>query len=131
MDTDNLDIGIAIENFLMITTVSTVNKLISDKKKQDAWILYAFYYKSAKIQETNQPKATISFCMKGLDGWGETRVRNAKNVLRELGLITDIKRTNELGKVTGWYIKLNFIATKELEEKSTLPSKPQGGSVQG
>lgn len=69
--------------------------------------LYCFYYYTAKWQETNQPKATDSYCQKGL-GWGYTKFVKAKKKLAELKLITIIQH-RENGRIKGWFIRIHFI----------------------
>ncbi len=77
------------------------------KKAEYALALYLFYYDRAKFQQTNQPWATVAYCSKGL-GWGERQVRFARNNLKSLGLIEDIRP--EIGSKT--YTRLNFITTE-------------------
>lgn len=72
--------------------------------------LYTFYYYTAKWQKTDQPRATLNYVCKGI-GWSDTTVKKIKKQLKELGLIEDVQ-TREEGKITGHYIKVNFIWVK-------------------
>lgn len=75
--------------------------------------LYTFYYYTAKWQNTNQIKASISYTAKGIK-WGEDKVRKYKKILIGLGLIEDVRNIDkETNKVLGWYIKLNYIWKRE------------------
>jgi len=107
----------ALEEQLVIISIPTIKKLLSYKKVgSDALLLYNFYYYTAKWQKTNQPKATPYFCMKGLC-WGRDRFRKADKLLRELNLIQKIPSKDKEGKITGWYVRINYIWTTEKERK--------------
>jgi len=97
---------------------ATLDKLLQQDKPADLIALYTFYYYTAKWQKTNKPKATTGYAAKGLK-WPEARVRSAKNVLKELGLVQDVpardKETNS--RIVGWYIQVNFICSRATEEK--------------
>jgi len=118
---------ITIEDFVVLTTTATLHNLFSYKNGADAVALYLFYYYTAKWQKTNQIKATTEYVMRGLK-WGRDRVRGAKRILTETGLVEDIAKKDEKGKITGWFIKINFIwstekgeqVVKSLLDKSTL-----------
>ena len=99
----------------------------------DLIALYVFYYYTAKWQKTNQPKPTTSYAANGLE-WGMSRLRRTKKILIHMRLIEDIT-TKDItsGKVTGHYIKVNFIWGKEttlhetnrvVEETTLLESHP-------
>jgi len=85
----------------------------------DMLALWMFYAYTARWQKTNQVKATVSFCMKGLV-WGDSRVRNARRGLMSLGLIEDIQDRSDKGFNKGWYVKVKHLV------RTTLP---QNGSV--
>lgn len=85
-----------------------LDKLLKGSNPSDLIALYCFYYYTAKWQKTNQPKATDSYCMKGLQ-WGESRFRTAKKQLLDLQLIKQIQVINESNKIIGWYVHVNFI----------------------
>lgn len=86
--------------------------LLSQPKSGHLIALYCFYYYTAKWQKTNQPKATTEYVAQGLDCTVEF-VRKYKAALVTLKLIEDFQRKDESGKITGHFIKINFIWTKE------------------
>jgi len=109
-----------LEKQLIIISIPTIRKLLSYQKRgSDALLLYLFYYYTAKRQETNQPKATPRFCMKGLK-WGQDRFRGADKLLRKLKLIEKISQRDEHGKVTGWYVRVNYIWSSKKEKELEL-----------
>jgi hypothetical protein len=85
----------------------------------DAIALYVFYYHTAKWQGQTNAKCTVSYAANGL-GITEERIRRAKALLIELGLVSEFTRKNESGQVIGWYVTVNFIQNHPTE-------KPQGG----
>jgi len=126
-----------LEKQLVILSTPTINQLLSlGKEGVDALTLYVFYYHTAKWQETNQPKATPNYCMKGL-GWGEKRFLNADKILRDLKLIEKSPQKDKKGKITGWYVKLNYIWTTNKtnefnpEPLKTTPVEKPGSGRQG
>lgn len=102
---------------------------LKQKNPADIISLYMFYYYTAKWQDTNQPKCSTGYTAKGLNK-SEEWVRKNKKTLLELNLIQDIqKRDKETNKVTGWYIKLNYIWKQETIDNKTHPTDfPQGGN---
>lgn len=73
--------------------------------------LYCFYYYTAKWQKTNQPHATTAYVSQGI-GWHENKVKKIKKILKELGLISNVVGRDKEKKITGHYIKVNFIWSK-------------------
>jgi len=115
-----------LEEQLTIVSTQTLRKLFKEKFGADAVALYMFYYYTAKWQETNQPKATAGFCMKGL-GWGEIRFMRAKKILQKYGLIEDVVTKDEGGKIVAWYVKIKYLWKKETIKKiktTTLKTHP-------
>jgi hypothetical protein len=90
----------------------------------DLCTLYTFYYYIAKWQQTNQPKATTSYAAKGI-GWSETKVRKVKKRLIELNLVQDVVTKDDQNKITGHYVHINFIWTKEKIDE-IKKSHPEG-----
>jgi len=88
----------------MTFTYPSFMKISKLPNKENALMLYFFYYATAKYQHTNRPWATISFCAQGL-GWGEDRVREAKKSLIKAGLIKEIHASGKKGKS---YIQIMF-----------------------
>ena len=98
----------AVNEEPIVLSKPLMDKLLSQPRPADLIALYCFYYYTAKWQETNQPKATISYTANGLH-WGEDRVRKIKKELISLGLIEGITTRGEGNRVTGHFIKVNFI----------------------
>lgn len=82
--------------------------------------LWMFYAYTAKWQETNQPRATVSFVMKAT-GWGRDKIRDLRNSLKELGLIEDVQGRGEDGVLRERYVRVKFLTkgTVLLETSST------------
>jgi len=100
-----------IENELIIITKQTFDAFLRSEFPADLIALYNFYYYTAKWQETNQPKCTTGYTAEGLK-WSEAKVRRAKKELMRLGLVEDVQQKVN-GKVTGCFIKLNYILKQE------------------
>ena len=106
-----------IEDLLVIVTKQTLDRFLKEDNPADLIALYVFYYYTAKWQKTNQPKCTTSYVATGLK-WSEPKVRKVKKVLVDMGFIEDITATMD-GKITGHYIKLNYI----MKESNVPPLK--------
>ena len=100
-----------IENELIIITKQTFDAFLRSDFPADLIALYNFYYYTAKWQDTNQPKCTTGYTAEGLK-WSEAKVRRAKKELMRLGLVEDVQQKVN-GKVTGCFIKLNYIIKQE------------------
>lgn len=101
----------SIENELIIITKQTFDAFLKTDIPADLIALYNFYYYTAKWQETNQPKCTTGYTADGLK-WSEAKVRRAKKELLRLGLVEDVQQKVN-GKVSGCFIKLNYIIKQE------------------
>lgn len=102
-------------NALIAVPKITMDVIWNCEVPGDVIALYMFYCYTAKWQQTNQPKATTNYSSKGLN-WSEPRVRKAKNILKDLKLIEDIRRVNkDTKKFEGWFIKITYLC------KTTLP----------
>jgi hypothetical protein len=78
----------------------------------DAFALYSFYCAASSKQSTDSVKATEEYCKRGLN-WGTARYRKAKKVLADRGIIRQIIRKDEAGKVRGYYIKIcSYLASQ-------------------
>lgn len=99
----------------IIISKTTTDILLKSTHPGDAMALYWFYYQTAKWQKTNQPKAADNYCMKGLN-WGYEKFQRAQKILIENKLIKRVRITNNLGRVTGWFIHVNFIWNSILPE---------------
>lgn len=122
-----------LESNLLIISTFTIDKILKGTEHPaNCLALYSFYYYTAKWQQTNQPEAVTKYAMKGLK-LGEKAIQTAKKELTELGLIQDVQTRDELGKVTGWYIRINYLWKKETVEKiiETHPVKYPGVDSEG
>lgn len=98
-----------ISEELLILNKITINRLFESDKPGDAVALYIFYYKTAKWQKTDKARANDKFVKKGLK-WGDNRLSNAKEILKDLGLINIIQRRKD-GKIVGWYVEVKYIVS--------------------
>ncbi len=115
----------------IILSKALLDTLLKQKNPADMIALYVFYYQTAKWQGTNQVKCTTGYTAKGLN-WGVEKTRKIKKQLIDIELVEDIKSKNEeTGKITGWYIKVNFIWTqKKVEDiQENMTENPQGGKT--
>lgn len=75
---------------------------------RDALAAYQHFLYTYRKQGTNQPWATTSYLMAGL-GWGRDKVKAAKTLLHEMGLIEFIQRQGPKGRLGRTYTKLNLL----------------------
>lgn len=107
----------SVEYRPVVINKSTYDTLLKTEHPADALALYNFYYYTAIWQETNQARATDSYCMKGLKmGW--RKFRRAKKELLKAGLIQAIKYVNKERQFQGHYIKVNYYAKKDTVTKA-------------
>lgn len=111
-----------IADDLLIINKITIDRLFNEENL-NCLTLYLFYYKTAKWQNVNPIKASDDYCKKCLH-WGIDKLQKAKHRLKELGLIEIIKRINNTCKITGWYIKINYLVDKTRIPETTIPVKP-------
>lgn len=112
-----------IADDLLIINKTTIERLFNEKS-QNPLILYLFYYKTAKWQKHNPIRATDEYCKKCLH-WGSDKLTTTKQKLKEMELIKTIKRTDESGKVVGWFVKVNYLVDKTTTPKTTTPILPE------
>lgn len=103
-----------IADELLILPKLTIDKLFQLENAADCIALYMLYYKTAKWQKTNQPKANDAYVKKCLK-WGFERIRNTKQSLKEQGLI-DIIQSRKDGKINGWFVKVSYLVTEKQVE---------------
>lgn len=113
-----------IENELVILTKATIDRFLKEENPADLIALYTFFYYTAKWQKTNIVKATQGYVKKGL-GWGIDRLNRSEDKLSELGLIEKINRKDAKGRITGWFVKVNYIFKGESTEIVQNTQKPQ------
>lgn len=97
-----------IEKEIIPITSTTCKRILSQEHGGDALTLYVFYAYTAKRQQTNNVRATGTFCRKGL-GWGRSRYDRARNILKGLDLIDDITRRDENGQIVGNYVLIKYL----------------------
>ena len=115
-----------LENEICIVSKATIDIFLKQDKPADLIALYLFYYYTAKWQGTNQPRVTIPYVCKGL-GWGHNRVRDTKRKLVSMGLIEDVRRTDEHGKTTGWFIRIKYFWSRKTEANIHPTYNGEGG----
>lgn len=115
-----------LENQIIILTKQTLDVFLKQKNPVELIGVYSFYYYTAKWQKTNQIKCTTNYVSQGL-GISETKVRAVKKQLIELGLIEDVQTKDENNRITGHYIKINYVFKKETIEKIQPPSQNPTG----
>ena len=74
----------------------------------DAFALYFKLMKQARIQQTNQTYTLNEFLKNWMGRWTD-RLRNAKNILKSLGLVDDVNIQDEKGKITWHYVRVNYL----------------------
>lgn len=97
-----------IENELIVISKQTLDLFLKQKNSADIIAVYIFYYYTAKWQKTNQPKCTDTYVRKGLS-IGKKTFGEAKKFLIDNDLIKVINSRGKTGKITGWFIKVNYI----------------------
>lgn len=116
-----------IENELIILTKQTLDIFLKQENPSELIALYTFYYYTAKWQQTNQIKCTTDYVAKGLH-WNRHKVIRVKKQLLEFGLIEDARIVDETTKkVTGYYIKMNYVFKKTTVDKTQCAQNPHTG----
>lgn len=111
------------ENWFVITypTVKRIQKY-APTKQCEVLGLYMFYYTRAKEQGTHRVYATTGYCSKGLH-WNIKKVRQIKQILLDLKLITEISAN---GRYSKSYIQINCVPVYEVfNYKSKKKEKTQ------
>lgn len=99
-----------IADDLFILNRNTIEVLVHLDNADECIALYVVYYRLAKWQKTNVIKATDEYIMKTLK-WGKQKTIRSKKSLKENGLIEIIQKRDE-SRITGWFIKINYIISK-------------------
>lgn len=113
-----------IDDVLIILSKQDVEQFLKEDNPLDLIGLYTFYYYTAKWQKTNRPKAVKNYVLKGAK-IGEPRFEKASKILQNMGLIQNVPSKDKKGKVTGWYIQVNFIWKQDTIDSLCLMD-PQG-----
>lgn len=101
-------------NELFWITSYTYDRIMEVWWKQwpDAFALYFKLMKQARIQQTNQTYSLNSFLKDGMWWWTD-RLRNAKNILKNLWLVDDVNLQDEKWKIIGHYVRVNYLIDEE------------------
>lgn len=119
------NIGMDIEEDILFLTIGKYKMFMSEGATgRDAQSLYLHLMFTAKLQKTNQIKATDTYLKKGLS-MGADKLRKAKNLLKKMGLIKTVVRRDN-GKITGHYIKVHArTMPQEIEGEKKEPEHPK------
>jgi hypothetical protein len=101
-------------NELFWITSYTYDRIMEVWWKQwpDAFALYFKLMKQARIQQTNQTYSLNSFLKDGMWWWTD-RLRNAKNILKNLWLVDDVNLQDEKWKIIAHYVRVNYLIDEE------------------
>lgn len=102
-------------------TKELFNKLFK-KYGGDPVAVYALYSHTAVWQNTDQPKATDTYCIKALK-WGSAKFYKNKELLKKLKLIKQIEHRNENGRVDGWYIRVNHYVHQNPQNRGVVHTR--------
>lgn len=106
---------------LLIVNQTTIERLFAEKN-QNALVLYLFYYKTAKWQNTTVIRASDKYCKECLH-WGIDKLQLAKKTLINMKLIEIIKKKDTQNRISGWFVKINYLQ-KTTIPISTIPISP-------
>jgi hypothetical protein len=120
--TRNKPLMYSVEDEPIVLSKQLIETLKNEKRFSDLLALYTFYYYTAKWQGTSQPHATAAFIAEGM-GWGIDKVQVVKARLLELGMISNITRHGEDGKIVGHYTKINLFNSSTTPVVSPLVVK--------
>lgn len=104
-----------ISDELLIIPKATIDSLTKLDNCSECIALYIFYYKTAKWQKTNQIKASDEYVKKSLK-WCSNKIMKIKAILKEKGLINIVQQRKD-GKISGWYIELNYLISNKKQEE--------------
>lgn len=112
-------------NEILSTTSITLINLLKYKNGWDCLALYFRYQLQVRLQENSTTYSTDTFMEKAM-GWGKLRLYNAKKILVDEWLISHVIRRGEDGRVSGHYIKINFLIRSQ---SNHTPTSPESGST--
>jgi hypothetical protein len=96
--------NVVIEGGFLVTTMSKYKLFMSyGKTGMDAFLLYNHLMFTAQLQKTNSVWANNKYIRQGLE-WGTDRLRKAKNLLFDLGIIEQKQGKKENGDFDKSYI---------------------------
>ena len=103
-----MEYNIDLKKELLATTSTSFRKLLD--LGTDAMALYMFYLYTSNNQNNQQCWATLRYVAEGI-GWSKDKVAKYNKVLKKEGWIEEIVQRDELGKIKGWYVKVNYRVT--------------------
>lgn len=115
------------EGSFAITQV-TYDRLMREPDGMDLVALWMFYAYTARWQKTNQARASLSYVRKGTK-WCESKVQRVKNKLVDMGLLENIRKNDTEGKVTGWFVKVRYLAKSTPSKSEDLDAENQSRSL--
>jgi len=116
------DIKIEKDDDIIFITCGKYKLFLSQGEKGiDAYCLYSHLMFTARLQETNQVKATNQYLMNGLH-WGKDRLQNAKKLLLSMGLIEEVQGHKPDGTFGNRYIRI-----KTSTNPAPVASEPDSG----
>jgi hypothetical protein len=122
------NIGIEQEGDILFVTVGKFKLFLKHGKTgQDAYFLYSHLMFTARLQKTNTVKAVNQY-LRNATGWTKERLSKAKKLLNDFGLIKTITRTDQSGRIIGWYIEVKVSTT--VRETSCLENQDTGNLPQ-
>ncbi len=88
----------------------------------DAFMLYCYYFYTARNRKTNELWINQAYCMEGLK-WPHARVDKAKKILKDNGLIETKMETNDKGHRTKSYVVMKYLPRAQIFEDFTRKVK--------
>ena len=107
----------------LIVPKQLIELFLKEEYCENLLMLYSFYYYTAKWQGTTIPRSTTEYTSRGLN-WGVDKVRRTKKKLIDLGLVEDLTTSDETGKITGHFIKVNLLQIVYTTKTTLLDSHP-------
>lgn len=104
-----------IADDLMILNRKTIESLFKLENAGDCIALYVMLYRTAKWQGTSSVRANDSYIRKCL-GWGSKKTLATKKLLAGAGLIKQVARRDEAGKIVGHYIEISYFLSQNTQK---------------
>lgn len=114
-----MDNGINLNDIaddLLIINKQTIENLFRLENTGDCIALYVMLYRTAKWQKTNVVKANDSYIRKCL-GWGVKKIQSTKKILSDAGLMKQIVKRDEAGKILGHYVEISYFLTQKVKKQ--------------
>lgn len=105
-----------IADDLLILNRQTIESLFRLENAGDCIALYVMLYRTAKWQGTSSVRANDSYIRKCL-GWGSKKALTTKKLLAGAGLIKQVARRDEAGKIVGHYIEISYFLSQNTQKQ--------------